>query len=330
MRYARHINARQQLASFSCSPTVCRRRHHYVTAKAATDRDVLPHGISTSPPNQHLNNDGSGVETGEKEDLNCAQVARGCRCCTVHKRLGNPPELERARAFFSVYGIRLENHFFPVHGWRTRAKLAVRGSCRPNAPICLGLFQPGTHDVFHLMECPLHHPQINNVVKLVHKAVIDWRIEPYIQVPLPKKGKATSKGVSHGLLRYIQITTCATREYAQTHDDAPVQLVCVVNCSPNDVETEAPLRKMLAYLYSQHGPSSFQPLLHSIWLNFQQSSGNVILGEASQRLHGPQWAWHQYNEAMVALSPASFVQVSHNEKLVTRYWPSHKLCDPSM
>jgi 23S rRNA (uracil1939-C5)-methyltransferase len=174
----------------------------------------------------------------------------------------------------------------------------------------IGLFQPGTHDVFNLMECPLHHPQLNKAVKLVYKSVSEWGIKPYVEVPLPKQAAAEGTPGSHGLLRYLQITTCATSQRTQTHKDALVKLVCVVNCSPDDAQAVARLQDVLAFLYAQHGPSSLQPLFQSIWLNFQQSPGNVILGASSKHLHGPQWVWHRYGEAMVALSPTSFVQVS--------------------
>jgi hypothetical protein len=300
MHLALPISARSPSARLTHSPRPCRRRLSC----------VAPENVQNCASEEHSAGRKS-VEKLNSEDLNCAQVLQGCSCCVVHKWLNNPPVLETARAFFSSYGVSFQNNSSSIHGWRTRARLAVQGSRSPkDGRVSIGLFERGTHEVLHLLECPLHHPQINKAVKLVYKSVVDHGIKPYVEVPLPKKDKAESWTGSHGLLRYLQITTCATEKSSQTHKEALVQLVCVVNCSPEDAQAVAPLQKVLASLYAQHGQSSSYPLFHSIWLNFQQSPGNAILGASSKHLHGERWIWHQYGQVMVALSPTGFVQVS--------------------
>ena len=54
----------------------------------------------------------------------------------------------------------------PVHGWRCRAKLAVRGSA--GAP-SIGLFEAGSHSVTPMPECRAHHPRINSAAQLVQQ-----------------------------------------------------------------------------------------------------------------------------------------------------------------
>ena len=34
-----------------------------------------------------------------------------------------------------------------------------------------------------------------------------------------------------------------------------------------------------------------EPLFHSIWANFNTSSGNAVLGQSFQLLHGEAWLW---------------------------------------
>ena len=53
----------------------------------------------------------------------------------------------------------------PLHGWRCRAKLAVRG--RPGKPL-VGLFKRGSHDVVDIVPgCRIHHPRINQAAALI-------------------------------------------------------------------------------------------------------------------------------------------------------------------
>jgi hypothetical protein len=54
-----------------------------------------------------------------------------------------------------------------------------------------------------------------------------------------------------------------------------------------------------------------QPLLHSIWVNFQpHSDSNKVLGDSWQLLHGVETGWQEFGGVQLALQPGSFVQVS--------------------
>jgi 23S rRNA (uracil1939-C5)-methyltransferase len=245
----------------------------------------------------------------EAADLNCPHVRNGCSGCTVHRDLDKPPALDRAKSFLSKRDIHLFSTFLIAHGWRCRARLAVRAAS--SGPV-VGLFKPGSHEVHPLLDCPLHHPRINQAISEVCSYIKEWKVTPYAETPLPKRCKRTpSLSHSSGLLRYLQLTTCSLGTRSQEHPNAPVQLVCVVNCSKSDNDATAAIQGMLASLFEAHGPSSATALFHSIWLNFQSSPGNCILGNEWRRMHGPKWIWHRYSKsnAQVALSPGSFVQV---------------------
>jgi len=87
-------------------------------------------------------------------------------------------------------------------GWRTRAKLAVRGTPEK---VKIGLFKPGTHEVEDLVDCPDHHPAINRALHLLREAPI----VPYNEQTLT------------GELRYVQLTVERSTQ--------KVQLVLVSN-----------------------------------------------------------------------------------------------------
>lgn len=81
--------------------------------------------------------------------LDCPHFEQ-CSGCTVDQ-VDRPPILEGARAFAARLGV--PDFRFDVgtpHGWRCRARLAVRGS--PDQPV-IGLFRAGTHDAIDVPHC---------------------------------------------------------------------------------------------------------------------------------------------------------------------------------
>lgn len=81
--------------------------------------------------------------------LDCRHFEQ-CSGCTVDQ-VDQPPILEDARSFAARLGVR-DYHFVvgAPHGWRCRARLAVRGS--PERPV-IGLFRAGTHIAINLPQC---------------------------------------------------------------------------------------------------------------------------------------------------------------------------------
>ena len=242
--------------------------------------------------------------------LGCHHFQKGCSGCAVAERIDEPPAAQTAREYFEAQDVPFGTTFLQRHDWRCRARLAVRKSGDAHK---IGLFQTGTHNVYHLRSCPLQHPRINELVAILDDLLQEWKISVYHEVLQPRgdakrKAQATK---SCGLLRYVQLTACAHSGRTQEDEQAPVQLACVLNCAPGDqspVRTQ--LEQMLRKLYATHGLRSGPALLHSVWLNFQDSPGNRILGPHWQHMLGPQLAWHRMPRLHIAALPSSFLQAN--------------------
>ena len=83
-------------------------------------------------------------------ELGCSHFPE-CSGCHLATSVFDPPIVTQAREFFASRGY---NDFTtvsgPVHGWRCRARLAVRG--KPGSPV-IGLFKRGTHETVPIPEC---------------------------------------------------------------------------------------------------------------------------------------------------------------------------------
>ena len=185
--------------------------------------------------------------------------------------------------------------------------------------MAFGLFRQGSHDLYPVTDCPLHHPRINEALQLLLDHFRQACVSAYNEVPLQRRSKGVAAQQSTGLLRYLQLTTCAADGNTQTHAHAPLQLVCVLNCGAADAQTAATagLRKALKTLWASHGEHSSHMLFHSMWLNFQPSTGNRILGEDWVHLHGLEWARNVLCDTPLAIAPGSFVQVRPLSRLST-------------
>lgn len=155
-----------------------------------------------------------------KLPLPCCHFHGGAGCC-VNERL----------AF--AHGRYLHAPAGPVHGWRCRAKLAVRGTA--DAPV-VGLFETGSHLVTPIPDCRAHHPRINAAVKLLQQVVAGLRIKPYAEQhhdKMPgKHGRSkqqgrNSSGGTAGFLRYVQLTVLPREAGGRAEEDAEAQVqVC--------------------------------------------------------------------------------------------------------
>lgn len=140
--------------------------------------------------------------------LDCTHFAE-CSGCTLQHDLDAPPALQLARDYFArhgVYNVPLSATHL-LHGWRARARLAVRG--RPG-DVVIGLFKARSHDAVAIPACRAHHPLINDAVQLLKKHADALKLIPY------------NEKTKSGQLRYVQLTVtdgpsgeCATD--AQDH-----------------------------------------------------------------------------------------------------------------
>ena len=146
-----------------------------------------------------------------------------------------------------------------VEGWRTVAKLAVRGSrdgliARGSS---IGLFAPGSHDIVPCSNSPVQHASINQIAGLVEQACVKSKTTGY------------REDTAKGLLRYLLL--------AVETSSNKVQLVLVVNCDPLDVEESD--HKMILNLVETIWDRA-STLLLSLWIHFHPAGrhDNAITG----------------------------------------------------
>jgi tRNA/tmRNA/rRNA uracil-C5-methylase (TrmA/RlmC/RlmD family) len=160
--------------------------------------------------------------------------------------------------------------------WRSRAKLAVRGSVdRP----CIGLFEEDSHDVVNLQHCPLHYPVMNEALETIRMQMKVCKIEPYRE----KEHK--------GRLRYLQMVS----------DRKKIQLSLVWNGDA----LEEKEKFFVKQLYNAG-------MFHSIWSNYHPKKSNTIFGDFwnleegeedfFQNIHGKSFIFHPSNFAQAHLS----------------------------
>ncbi len=149
-------------------------------------------------------------------------------------------------------------------GWRIRAKLAVRGTK-------IGLFKPGTHEVEDLIDCPDHHPSINEALHRLRKAPYT----PYNEQTLT------------GDLRYVQLTV--------QRSTGKVQLVLVSN-------GKGKCDALVETLKNDDW--------HSIWVNVQEGSTNTIFGPNWELKMGPTYLEETILGRKFYFHPACFVQAN--------------------
>jgi len=199
-----------------------------------------------------------------------------CSGCLFQEHVHEPPAQKMLADFFKTID---PNLFIPLHykeivGWRTRAKLAVRGEMKCPQ---IGLFHFGTHDVVDIPDCPLHHRAINHALGVLKDTMVKAGIEPYVE---EKK---------MGLLRYVQL--------AVERKSNRVQLVLVLNSETSN-DKIAHFVKQLYML----------GVWHSIWLNFQPRISNTIFGEKWLLCEGEEYLWENLAGISCCFHPACFCQ----------------------
>lgn len=260
--------------------------------------------------------------------LDCRHYLR-CSGCTLDNSLDSPPIYQEAAAFFQSLDVVLPPlRVGNVHGWRHRARLAVRAHSARDPRPAIGLFAEGTHSVMPISDCRVHHPSINAAVAAVAECAEAAGVSGY------------NERTGLGQLRYLQATVVGNEPSSSKGSGsggrARVQLALVWNSSATEEEELAakasaaaqaavsraqrqawrrpprqphatPLRHLASELWLRHGGNG---LLHSIWANFQPLRSNTILGPEWLLLHGQERAWAALGGTEVCFTPASFMQAS--------------------
>lgn len=199
--------------------------------------------------------------------IDCAHFGP-CSGCTLSKGVDHPPIWDAMQKYFSFPALELG----AICGWRTKAKLAVRGTAEK--PV-IGLFRAGTHEAMEIPYCQVHHPAINRAVAVLVSAIREERISPYDE--------------KRGLLRYIQCLVDLKTD--------KIQLVLVWNAPE-----QAPVMLQLVNRLRE------TDLWHSIWFNFQPAVTNRIFGDAWQYCFGEPFLYQELGPLRIPFHPASFSQ----------------------
>jgi tRNA/tmRNA/rRNA uracil-C5-methylase (TrmA/RlmC/RlmD family) len=169
------------------------------------------------------------------------------------------PIVDDAKAFFRSISLPFEVHCGPVTGWRSVAKLAVRG-CKESGVItknCIGLFAPKSHDIIPCLHSIVHHDSINFVVRLLEDVLIEKCVSGY------------REDTGTGLLRYLLFTVELS--------SGKVQITFVLNCNVGD---EASLEVIKSVCGSFLVGKKKKKRIHSFWVHFNPASrhNNAIMG----------------------------------------------------
>ena len=199
-----------------------------------------------------------------------------CSGCSLQKHVNEPPKQKLLADFFKTISPEL---FIPLHckeivGWRTRAKLAVRGDSKSPQ---IGLFHFGTHDVVDIPDCPLHHPAINAALAILKTVISKVGIDPY------------NEEKNLGLLRYVQLVV--------ERKSNRVQLVLVLNRENSNDKIDYFVKQLY-----------MSDIWHSIWLNFQTKADNTIFGEKWMLCEGEEFLCENLRGIDFFLHPACFGQ----------------------
>lgn len=197
------------------------------------------------------------------------------------------PMVETAKNFFrSKKYSQFIVHVGPINGWRTVAKLAVRGyksnsntigdpqaTGRIVANKCIGLFEPGSHEVVPCFDSPVHHPSINSVAKLVEEALILMNATGYRE--------DTDSGLFRYLLFSVQTVTNKVQLTFVINKEVPAQILSskkMLSMSMNNKSmNEDPLMTTIDWLTKKQ---KRRDQFHSIWLHYHPASrhNNAITG----------------------------------------------------
>lgn len=164
-----------------------------------------------------------------------------------------------------------------VEGSRIRARLAVFGTV---ADPQFG-FLNDLKQIAAVLQCPLHHPKINDVVRACHELVREARLEPY------------SADSDRGELKYVVLT------YSPTHDEMMLQLVL------RSREAVDRIRRC----WRIQNPS-FLAQIKVLSVNIQPVRSSLINGTEEISISETDQIRVRYGDADVFYGPQSFIQTS--------------------
>ncbi|MEI6306486.1 MAG: 23S rRNA (uracil-5-)-methyltransferase RumA, partial [Deltaproteobacteria bacterium] len=160
--------------------------------------------------------------------------------------------------------------------YRTIARLVIAGK---HSEPYIGIFRRSTHDVFDLVECPIHHPLINRIIESVRRGISKMKVTVY------------NPRSRMGLLRYLVVRV--------SESEQKVMVVFVTSKrSFNEIHH---LGKFIREQF---------PEIEVVAQNVNSSEGNVIMGTSEHFMTARHHLTERIGEINLTISPRSFFQVN--------------------
>eukprot|EP00960_Hanusia_phi_P070742 767382-Hanusia_phi.AAC.8 len=228
-----------------------------VKRRTKITKEIFAGGTQSGPKN---------VVPPSQSELRCVHFG-ACPGCVVEANFQDTPTINEAKLFLGPLmkqnGQEFEVSIGQIHRWRTLAKLAVSPT-NNELGFQIGLYKTGTHDVFAIPRCRVHHPSINEAVSILQEEMLAVGILAY------------DENSNEGHLRYVQMMV-------ERHTNK-VQITMVWNAENfRDASPQAQLLVKRLKLYD---------IFHSIWINYRTGKGNVIFNrdiKKWQLLEGPKY-----------------------------------------
>lgn len=171
--------------------------------------------------------------------------------------------------------------------YRTHAKLAVRSSSqcvnmdpKSGRRFAIGLFQPQSHNIVEISNCPLHRHSINHFVSDLKLELEESSLQPY------------DEQTQQGDLRYLAIRA--------SHLTQELMVTFVLNHEGARLEL-----KNLAMRMRQKGHN-----LSSVYINLNDQATNAIFGQQNKRILGSDRLREELCGFSFEIGPTSFFQVN--------------------
>jgi hypothetical protein len=108
----------------------------------------------------------------------------------------------------------------------------------------------------------------------------------------------------------VVTTFNTTLPAAERYASGKVQVSLVWNARDEDSIQADRLNKMAELLWRWGNPKSANPILHSVWANFQTSRTNIIFGGRWRHILGEPELWERMSGVDISFTPASFGQAN--------------------